>query len=294
MAARKQYRRKPAAKKAKKNPLSAKKRSHNQEVYRQVIKVSSLITPAQGGQTSNYVNMFCSPVIGQGNANVSSALQFSPEYSLYCSLYDQVRVHSVTVRIIPRPSQTDSSILMALSGAQDATKNVLTVGKNVYYSVEDRDGTLDITASIPVMKRYSSCKVHRMDRPSTRTYRVKNTGDQWFDCQNRNGLADIQKSIGMWGGITYYGESFPELLNQTINGVWADLEVTYVLSFRGKAMVNVAVDEETGVVTLNPNNVVEGPPTQVFKTGDQIANFGSIDLSGNVIGLEIFVPPAAV
>jgi len=284
-------RKRKGGKRASKNPLSAKKRSHNQEVYKQTILVSSLITPAQGGATSNYLNMFCSPIIGQGAGNISAALLYNAEYALYCQMYDQVRVHSIRVRIVPRPSVTEAVALMINSGNQVPATNTITVGKNVYYSVEDRDGiATDPVASIAAMKRVSSCKVHRMDRPSTRSYRVKNTGDQWFDCQNRNSLAEVQKAIGMWGGLTYYGESFPENLNQTINGVWADLEVTYYLSFRGKAMVNIQVDENTGSVSVGTVVIGEQPAVQVFKQHDEIEHFGSIDLSGATIGLDVFEP----
>jgi len=295
--AKAKYHRKRKGGKRSKNPLSAKKRSHNQEVYNQRILVSSLITPVDGSGvtgTSNYVNMFCSPAPGQATANISSALVFSNEFGLYRSMYDQLRVHSIKVRIIPRPSQTEAMALMALSGSQIAANNTLTVGKNVYYSAEDRDGIAfdGQTASVAVIKRNSSCRVHRMDRVSTRTYRVKNTGDQWFDCQRLDTLDQLQKAIGMWGGLTYYGESFPELRGQTLNGVWADLEVTYNISFRGKNIMNLSVDDVTGAITLNQPDVALEVPVQVFKSHDQIPNFGSIDLSGNVIGLEVFEPPA--
>jgi len=250
---------------------------NNTEVYKQTIKMTSAITPAQGVTTSNYVNYFISPVPGTGNGNVSVALQFSPEFGLYKTMYDQFRVHSVTMKIIPRSSNTEAIQLIL-----NNDNSTISAGKLVYYSVEDRDN--NAPGNINAMKKYSSVKTHRMDRSVSRTYRVKYDGpNSWFDCQNVNSLADVQKSIGLWGGITVYGESFPERYLQVLNSVWADLEVTYQVSFRGKALVDLQYDPDSGEVTLTPLSVDTEAP-QVFSSADEIPNFGSVDTSGNQIG----------
>lgn len=274
MPGKSKYQRKPKAKKAAKR---ARKATHNLETYRQVIKQTATITPAQGVTVSNYVNFFVSPVLFGGNYNTLS-LSGSTEYALYNKMYDQMRVHSVTLKIIPRANMTEQSNLITLNDTA-----YLTAGKNIFYTVEDRDGIAP--ASIQTLKKYSSVKEHRNDKKMVRTYRVKYEGQNgWFDCQDTGAMDQIQQNLGLLGGLTVYGESFIERSGQVLNSVWADVEVTYNMTYRGKALVSIAVDADTGKVTLADTPSVTLEALQVFTGNDVVNHFGSVDTSGNQIG----------
>lgn len=254
-----------------------RKASNNVDTTFKTIKLTSMITPAQGVSVSNYANVFFSPNPGTPGS-ITCALNKSPEFNLYCQMYDQFRVHSVTIRVVPRYNVTE---LTAFQASVDQLAGGLSVGKSVYYTVEDRDGLAP--AVISTLKKYSSVRTHRIDKPMWRKYGVKyDSPYSWFDCQNPDQLTDVQKVLGIFGGITLYAESLPEVFTTLLNKPWADVEVSYNLTFRGKALVQIAVGED-GAVTLSqtPSHTVEA--LQVFDTNDQIPNLGSIDVSGNII-----------
>jgi len=189
-----------------------------------------------------------------------------------------MRVHSVTLKIIPRANMTEQSNLITLNDTA-----YLTAGKNIFYTVEDRDGIAP--ASIQTLKKYSSVKEHRNDKKMVRTYRVKYEGQNgWFDCQDTGAMDQIQQNLGLLGGLTVYGESFIERSGQVLNSVWADVEVTYNMTYRGKALVSIAVDADTGKVTLADTPSVTLEALQVFTGNDVVNHFGSVDTSGNQIG----------
>lgn len=274
-AAKRNYRRKP---KAQRKRSRKGKKVDNTEVVRHTIKVTSAITPAQGVAVSNYINVFISPHPGSGNSNMTVPLVYSPEYGLYCNMYDQLRVHSVTIKVIPRATQAEA-VFMAVES--EGAAPAVTLGKNVFYSVEDRDGPPP--GNIGTYKKYSSVKTHSCVKPMSRTYRVKYDGpNSWIDCQNRDSFSQIVSSLGLTGGVCLYGESFMENKNQIMNSVWADLEVTYQLSFRGKALVSVALNDD-GTITVSQTTLTS-EAIQVFSSNDDIPSFGSVDLSGNTIG----------
>lgn len=255
-----------------------RKKSNNVETYFKQIKLTSVITPTQGVTVSNYVNFYVSPNPGTPG-NLTCALNKSPEFSLYCQMFDQFRVHSVTMRLKPRYNMTE---LTAFQASVDQLAGGLSVGKAVYYSVEDRDGIAP--ATITTLKKYSSVRTHAIDKTMVRKYGVKYDGSYtWFDCQAPDQLTDIQKALGIFGGITVYAESLPEVFTTLLNKPWADIEITYNVSFRGKALVNIAVGEDGSVkLSQTPNDLLE--ELQVFESNDTVPRIGSIDPSGNVIG----------
>lgn len=260
------------------------KKMLNTDVYRQTIKLTSVLTPKEGVLTklSNFLGFFVSPVPGGGTGGVTMSLLGSPEYQLYCQMYDQMRVHSVTMKVIPRYNSTDSTLLVTAEQGLGGGAPATTAGKQVVYTVLDRDSVAPL--NITTLKKYSSVKTHRMDRPFSRTYAVKYDGpNTWFNCQNQSDMGEIQKALGLFGGITCYGESFIERLNQAVNTPWADLEVTYQCSFRGKSLISVAFDQDTNSVTISQTPASISEDVLVFESNDNIPNYGSIDNSGNVI-----------
>jgi len=254
-----------------------RKKSNNVETYFKQIKLTSAVTPAQGVTVSNYVNVFLSPNPGTPG-NITCALNKSPEFNLYSQMFDQFRVHSVTMRLKPRYNMTE---LTALQASVDQLAGGLSVGKAVYYSVEDRDGLAP--ATINTLKKYSSVRTHAIDKPMVRKYGIRyDGGASWFDCQAPDQLTDVQKALGLFGGITVYAESLPEVFTTIVNKVWADIEVTYNVTFRGKALVSIAVGDD-GAVTLSQTPLETQEAVQVFESSDTTNRIGSIDPSGNTI-----------
>ena len=271
--------------KAKKAPRARKagKKAHNMDTYRKSIKLTAVIIPAQGVTVSNYVYAFVGASPSGGVGNQTCGLTSAPEFALYNQMHDQFRVLGVSVRVVPRATVTDQVALTL-----NADNSTVSLGKQVFYTAEDRDGIAP--GNIETLKKYSSVKVHKMTKPMSRSYRVKYDGpNTWFDCQSTPAYDQVQKALGLWGGLTLYGESFPERFGQVFNSVWADLEVSYDVVFRGKALINIAV-AENGSVTLS-QVALDVPDIQVFKSGEEIPHFGSIDLSGNTIGDITFVAP---
>jgi len=269
------FTRKPRAPRKKKVARAKRARANNTDIVHQIIKMSGAVNPTQGTNVSNYVYWMnsVSPYLS-GSQSVSQSLSSSTEFALYKQMYDQFRVHSVNIRVVPRYKTTEQVAL-------NLTEATLTMGKNVFYSVIDRDGIAP--SSIPALKRYSSIKVHKNDKPMSRTYVVKYEGaNGWFDCQQPQMQNAIQSNLGLDGGITFYGESFMENLNEEVNGIWADMEITYKVSFRGKSLISLKVGEEGQVtVSQTPVGTLELP--QVLLTNDDVDHFGAIDLTGNTI-----------
>jgi len=225
--------------------------------------------------------VFFSTAPGTGTNAQSSPLKSSTEFALYRQMFDQFRVHSVSVKVIPKITQTESTAM-----AQLQEQSTITVGKAVYYTVVDRDGP--VLSSVSAIKKYSSHRVHKITSTATRTFAVKYDGkDQWFDCQNINDMEDVQKSLGLWGGISVYAESLPEKLDTIINPVWADVEISYRMSFRGKALVGISVNAQDGSVTLTQPDSEDLDPVLVLGHLDNVPHLGAIDLCGNVITGEL-------
>jgi len=266
-------RRRPARRARKAKKTVARKRMANQETYSFVIKTQTVLVPVQGALVSNYLNCFVSPVPGVANSNMTCPLNQSTEFALYNQMFDQFRVNKLKIKVVPKITQVDA---VALNEGQ------VTIGRGVYYTIVDRDG--QVPSSISAIKKYASSMTHKITKPATRVYKIKYDGkDQWFDCQDKNAMPDVQKSLGLWGGISVYGESFPEFTNVAANDSWADLEVEYSVSFRGKALVGIVANED-GSVTLAQPDLEELDPVTVFKAVDGInLHLGSVDTSGNLI-----------
>lgn len=268
-----------------KSKAGAKRRAreNNLDKRTEVIKLTGAIVPNQydpnaKDRLSNAVYGYWSPSpqYNSGLVPQSMPLFASKEFSLYRNLYDQFRVNSITLTIIPRYTMTDAATLVALT---DGLTPTMTMGKGVFYTVEDRDGVAP--GNIEALKRYASVKQHKINKRMSRKYSVK-YGNTLFDCQDPAGLDDIQRSLGLKGGITVYGESLPELSNATKNGVWADVEVAYSVTFVGKAAVGLTANED-GSVTVASIDITDLFPLQQYKSNEDNIHQGSIDLSGNMI-----------
>lgn len=251
---------------------NARKNENNVDMHRYNVQLSGSWTPTQGVTVSNFLYTYWSPSPATLTYQ-SNPIANSPEFALYCNMYDQFKVNGVRVKLIPRVKTLESAALATAEGA-----GTITMGKGVIYSVEDRDGIAP--SNIAALKRYASVKTHSIYKTATRTYWIDKTKSNWLDCQGLTLLPDIQKAVGYNGGITFYGESLPEVKNTLFNEPWYDLEVTYMCVFRGKATVKIT---QVGTqVTLNPTvNNRETPVAAA--TVSELISVGAIDPSGNRI-----------
>lgn len=271
------YRKRVAKKSGKKVRKAAKARENNMDDHRMVMKLSGQIIPQQGGNISNLVYTYWSPSSVLLTPQQSMPFVLGAEFQLYRNLYDQYRVNSVTLTIIPRATQTDSTVL-----AYNSDNKNITQGKGVFYTVEDRDGIAP--GNISALKKYASVKQHKITSRVTRTYLVKyGSNNLFFDCQDPSGLQDIARSLGLNGGITVYAESLPELAGIVITAPWADVEVSYNVTFRGKSIVKLTPNVDGSVTVGQPDPDEFETPFWYPSTEDKLHS-GAIDLSGNVIG----------
>jgi len=273
MAPRKMYRKKKVAKKARK---ARRARMNNMDDHRVTIKMAGSLTPLQGLSVSNYVYTYWTPGVFSTIPNgQSQSLSLSSEFGLYRNMYDQWRVNRLTVRIIPRANVVDATNLITQNDSSSITQ-----GKGVYYTVEDRDGIAP--GYIGSLNKYSSVKVNKLTSRLTRSYSPTNKDNVWYDCQDPAGLDQLQRTTGMRGGITLYAESLPEVLNTVVNSVWADVEVSYDLTFRGKCLVNIITNQD-GSVTVAPVDDSQMEVPFSVKTQEGNAHLGAVDTDGAMI-----------
>jgi len=270
------YKKRAMKRKPAKAKRAARKRENNMDDHTMTHRLAGSITPVQGLTVSNYVYTYWSPSPQFNSPAQSQALFQSQEFNLYRNLYDQFRVNYISLRLIPRANVTDSIGLVVQNDSQEITQ-----GKGVYYTVEDRDGIAP--GYIGSLNKYASVKVSKLTSRLTRRYAPQNAKNTWFDCQDPAGLDDIQRSIGMKGGITIYAESLPEVINTLGNSVWADVEVLYNVTYRGKSMVSLSVNDD-GSVTVSQELPADMEAPFVVKTQEgNITHLGAVDLSGNII-----------
>lgn len=275
--AKRAYRKRAGGKK-KKVARKARARMNNMDDHHFAIKVAGSLTPLNGTVTvSNYIYTYWSPGVGLTTpASQSNPLSQSAEFQLYRNMYDQWRVTSFNIRIIPRANVVDATNLIVQNDS-----SAITQGKGVFYTVEDRDGIAP--GYIGSLNKYASVKVTKLTSKLSRSYSVSNTKSTWYDCQDPAGLEQLQRASGMRGGITLYAESLPEVFGTIYNSVWADVEVTYNVTFRGKCLVNIVYDPDTGVSTVAPVDTAQMEVPFAAKTQEGNAHSGAVDLSGNMI-----------
>jgi len=270
--ARKMYRKRAL----KKRVSRAKKVMANKDDHYVTVKASGNLRPVQGTTAlSNYVWTAFSPCPSYLNPIQSMPIFSEAEFTLNRQMYDQFRVLSMTVKLIPRYTMADSTTLV---GATD--NNQITQGTGTFYSVVDRDGWGP--GHVSALKKVSSCKTHSIYKPFSRTYRPNYTNNSWLDCQDPAGIFDYQRLQGIAGTITIFGASFPEKLNQQSNGIWADVEVSYRCVFRGKTLLNIQV-ADNGDVTLSQSAPLDLEAPMTATPASKATYTGAVDLSGLII-----------
>lgn len=231
--------------KAKKGKSKGSKAKKGEDTYKHSIKFAGKLIPTQGLSVSNYLKYFISPFSDASSFNLKDL----PEFRMWCNLYDRYRITGVTMKVIPRVTNITETVLDG--GNNDSA--------GVYYTVLDRDSVAP--SSVTQLKRYKSCKVHKMTKGCKVSYNVKYPTEMWMDTQNdiipgdgSSPFYQTGKQIGLAGGITIYGENFTEASGQVNNYIWADVEIHFHCVFQTYNPRQITLDAETGAVSIVQND----------------------------------------
>jgi len=251
---------KPSMAKAKAMVSKSKKRakSKNMDTFYLAAKTVALITPSQGGTVSNYVSWWIQLLTATTNVGVSQ----NAEFNLYRTMYDQVRVNSVSIKIVPK-----ANVLDQRQAQNDALVN--NSGDGLIHTAIDRDD--QPPANIARLTRYPSYKKYSVLRKFARSYSVKYPDGIWLDCQNIYSDDTLLTRLGLTGGIYLYAENILEDNSEIVNEPWAQVEITYGCVFRGKTSTNLSYDAVTGAVTMTPTQ-----PGQIMANTPVTALYGTI------------------
>lgn len=254
---------------AKKHKRQAKQ---NKDTFFLLAKTEGVLTPVQGVTVANYL-YFAPQLVDPGSGSWS--VFNNAEFNLYRYLYDQVRINSIIVKLIPKVNQ------MNVTEYTSSTLN--TTGDGVIHSVIDRDG--QAPSNIARLTRYPSYVRKSLLKPITRSYTVRYPRDVWLDCQNITTLPDELTRMGLTGGPTFYAENLPEIKGTLINNPWYDVVVMYKCVFRGKTSASISISSSNVVVTPDPPAFTVPSFTFTSIRGTTSGDM-HYDLSGNLVSIS--------
>lgn len=265
--------RRPTMKKAKamvrkQHKAKAKK---NMDTFFFKAKTTGMITPSQGATVSNYV--WFSPQLC--DATSTWGITQNAEFNLYKALYDKVRINSIRIHITPRANVLDQST------AQN-DNNYAVLGDGVIHTCVDRDG--QAPANVARISRYPSYRKYSVMKKFSRSYSVRYPTGVWLDCQNIYEDTTLMNRLGLFGGITLYGENFIEDKLEIFNEPWAECVIEYNCVFQGKTSASLAYDN--GTVIVKPDAQVLTVPTTTFETvRGSIAGDKRYDATGALVSV---------
>ena len=233
--------------------------------------MTTALAPGQGVTVSNYIRSFVS--LAPGATASSLSWSTNPECRLFRSMYDRFRINSVTAKIIPR-----ANVQLAIGVGGSSQNN----SQGVYYVAMDRDSV--VGGAVNQIRRLKSAKCHSQLKGCSMTYKIKTPkGVTWdtlsdFDVPG-GGTRNMMESLGIYGGITIYGENFPENADRILNNIWADMELSYNLTFYSYSPRDIQYDPETDTVTVRQTDIVEGDPVQPLVFVGDPSVTGGFDLS---------------
>lgn len=230
------------------------KAKRNMDTFFLRVKTEAMIIPVQGLATANY--FFATHTLSPVN---SSSLSYNnnAEFNLYRLQYDKFRVNSVHVKVIPK-----ANFLSQVEAQNEDALNVS--GDGLWHTVIDRDS--NGISNVAALSRYPSYRKFDQKKPWSRSYAVRYPTGVWIDCQ-APATFEMDKSIGLQGGITMYAENFLEENSELFNEPVAQIEVSYNIVFQGKTSHSLSAvrDEEGNLVGMTitadngKNNVAETP-----------------------------------
>lgn len=264
---------KRAVRKAKRQIARKKKvqASHNKDTFFLKAKMEAVLTPSQGVTVSNYLSWFPQLL----NATSAYGIANNPEFQFWSKLYDQVRVNSMTIRVVPKANVLDQT-----NAQNDGTYRV--TGDGLIHHVIDRDGAGPQNVSL--LQRYSSYRKSSVLKPWTRSYGIKYPTDIWLDTSNIFEDESLLKRLGANGGIYVYAENILEDLGELLNEPYAAVYITYNCVFRGKTMGAMTFNED-GSVTLRSNDTLTRAPDTEPEVITGVIKAKRYDMSGNVVAL---------
>ena len=243
---------KPAVAKAKRQVARKKKAQAraNKDTFFLNAQMMATLTPQQGFKVANYLSWFPQLL----NATSSYGVANNSEFQFWCRIYDQVRVNSMTIKVVPKANVLDQAV------AQDDAGFRVT-GDGLVHHVIDRD---DVPPqNITALQRYSSYKKVSVLKTWSRTYSIKYPTEVWLDTGNIFEDETLLKRLGANGGIYVYAENMLEDIGEFINEPYASVYITYKCVFRGKTMEQAITFNEDGTLTLTPHaSIPRAPDTE--------------------------------
>ena len=208
----------------------------NTDVFHTQVCSTMTLAVTQGITTTNYIYGLASSL--NQYSGVVNLLQ-NNEFTLWRNIYDKFRVHSMSVKLIPR--YTQSEMFSGIGATENAD---VTMGHARLYTAIDRDS--GIPSDEASILRYSSHKQHKVTDTARRYLSYKYPKGVWLDAQSTSTNTAILDTLSLKGCIGWYGQSFPEVAGTFVNEEWYTLEVTWKVSFMGKA-INVIVKDDGSV-----------------------------------------------
>lgn len=220
--------------------------------YLKAVSMQNLV-PGQGVTVANYIYCYFS----LDPANGASIFTNNADFNLYRQLYDRFRINKVTVKLTPKANVLDATLAQT-----DDAYNLTGDGK--IHTCIDRDGIAP--SSISAISRYSSYKAYSVLKPMTRSYRVSYPKNLWLDTGDVGNSMQKLSTLGLFGGITIYGENFIEDNYELFNEPVYEAQVSWDIVFQGKTngKLSAVLDENNnviGVQVTNQDNIVSLPQT---------------------------------
>lgn len=249
-----------------------KQRKTNSDThFLRAVSMTNLV-PGQGFSVANYIYCYFS----LDPSNGASLFTNNADFQLYKQLYDRFRINRVTVKLTPKANVLDATLAQS-----DTAYNLIGDGK--IHTCLDRDGIAP--ASKSAISRYSSYKAYSVLKPMVRSYSVSYPKNLWLDTNDINGSMDKLSTLGLFGGITIYGDNFIEDNYEIFNEPVYQAEVKWDFVFQGKTNGNLsAVLDENGKVigvsvtssdtipalTQTPSKNVRGELVTNTRTQDEV------------------------
>lgn len=230
------------------------KAKRNMDTFFLQPKTLLLATPTQGVTVANYLSLWA-PLLGSNGSGDINSIWNNAEFNLYRTMYDKVRINSVTMTVTPK-----ANVLDMVNAQNEGLLNVN--GDGCYHSVIDRDD--HPPQNINRLSRYSSYKRKSLLKPITRRYAIRYPQGVWLDCQNIYGDTSFLQRLGLFGGILVYAENILEENLELFNEPYADVQLSWNCVFQGKNSANISFDPDTLDVCVSPTKESQIVPDSVL------------------------------
>ena len=263
---------KPSVRKAKRivSKIKKSRAKKNMDTFFLKARVNGMCVPAQGITVANYISSFWKLL----DENSAVGVYNNAEFRLFSSLYDRVRVNSITVKWTPKAN------VMTAFDAQDQSVKTNN-GDGLVHTVVLRDDD-GFQQSIARLSRMGSYKPYSILKRWRRTYSIKYPTGVWLDCQNIFSDNTLLERLGTQGGI--YGQHFMEDSSEIFNQPIAAVEITYNCVFQGKIMTNLGFDADT--ITVSKPVPTPYTPTDLVAITGTTEYDGRYDAGGAVVPVD--------